>query len=211
MALAAFAFNTIALCSLSALAAGGGSEIKVTLFGQPCLLKGPLESTVLRSIHSISPEQVYPPALLAELDSPSLLGHAQKQLDLIRKSLESLKASKGLPSQFERYRERLRKRLEGQEAFFASWEEAKKQKKPSLLLDSAKKIFDPTRTSELEKLAKKLEPLKDTDLAANGQAIFEAFVAGIEGDPEEDFHRAIDKLNIHYVCSFEEPSENSDD
>src|SRR4051812_11606845 len=36
-------------------------QIKVNLFGQPCILQGPVEDKVLQAIHSLSPEQAYPP------------------------------------------------------------------------------------------------------------------------------------------------------
>lgn len=36
------------------------AEMKVTLFGQPCTLKGPVDEKALRAIHSLSPEQVSP-------------------------------------------------------------------------------------------------------------------------------------------------------
>ena len=40
--------------------AAPSTEIRVSLFGQPCTLQGPVDERTLKLIHSLSPEQLYP-------------------------------------------------------------------------------------------------------------------------------------------------------
>ncbi|OFZ78497.1 MAG: hypothetical protein A2583_05410 [Bdellovibrionales bacterium RIFOXYD1_FULL_53_11] len=74
------------------------NEIKIILFGQPCLMSGPYDVATLNAIHAISPEKIPPPA---SSHQASLL------LDRVGK------ASK-LPAAFDLYRERLVKFLDSQ-------------------------------------------------------------------------------------------------
>src|SRR4051794_38218221 len=77
-------------------------EVRVSLFGQPCTLQGPLDERALRVVHSLSPDQIYPQRENTLTAAPT------------RRALEKLKSLNGAPAGLDRYRERLGKRLEAQ-------------------------------------------------------------------------------------------------
>ena len=41
--------------------------------------------------------------------------------------------------------------------------------------------------------------------------LLEAYSPGIEPDPEEEFHRAIHRINVKYQCTFEENEGDGED
>ncbi|HLD99847.1 MAG TPA: hypothetical protein VJB59_06285 [Bdellovibrionota bacterium] len=171
------------------------SEITVTLFGQPCYLSGPVSTSALKSIHSISPEQIYPSSDALPSSEP------------IRRSLERLKNVSELPSGFERYRERLTRRLQAFLAFSDGLSAAKSAAKSESLLKLARPFLQGKRIKEFETLAGKIDSSKKLDADLAGQ-LFEVFLDIVEPDPEETFHRTIQKLNIHYTCVFSEDGES---
>src|SRR4051812_48584746 len=94
------------------------AETRVTLFGQSCLLTGPVSEANLKAIHAISPAQM----------------PAGQSAESVRKSLEKIKATSEIPSALEPYRDRLTKRFEAQLAYFDGLASAKKLGKVELLL-----------------------------------------------------------------------------
>jgi hypothetical protein len=170
------------------------TEIRVTLFGQPCLLQGPLDEASLKTIHAISPEQLFP--------------NAQQNLttEQIKRAQSRLQASK-LPSFLDRYRERLSRRLEALLGFYGGLEAARKARKAAPLIAGAHKRVPAKRAKEFESLAHKLDGIKDFDsdrAREIADQLFDIYGEGIEADPEEEFHRAIQRANVQYTCSFEE-------
>ena len=163
------------------------AEIKVTLFGQPCVLKGPIDSVALKSIHLISPEQ-----LLAAQDS--VTESKQHSLSVLNRLLKSAP----VPNVLDRYKERLKKRLEAQVDFFDSLDEFKQTGKAETLSALVKRRVLPKSQKEFEAILRKT-PTKD---------LFDPFNEVIEPDPEEDFHRGIQKIKVQYVCAFDEGSIN---
>lgn len=177
-------------------------EIRVTLFGQPCVLQGPLEIETLRAIHELSPEQIYP-TYMAEEASQGTTGIQ------VRKAIQKLKnGSPRIPSMLDRYRERLSKRL-NELLVFVEWMEAyKKDGNVAALIALSKKNL-PARTAQtFEAAAKKLTLPKSKSAKGATQDVraqlFEIYSEGIESDPQEEFHRAIRKMNVNYNCTFEE-------
>ena len=164
-------------------------EITVTLFGQPCQLAGPLDKTTLKEIHAISPEQVYP----AEVSGLNI--------EPVRKSLEKLKAAHGAPPALDRYRERLLRRLELQVAFLEGLAAAKRAKKAEPLLAGIATFTQGKRTKQFNALLKKTNFANFADREA-GTELLDALLEAVEPDPEEDFHKAIQRLSVQYTCVF---------
>jgi hypothetical protein len=176
------------------------NEIRVTLFGQPCLLSGPVDEASLKLIHSVSPEQ---------MPSARTGNYSAEQA---RKALERLRKVAGLPSALDRYRERLTKRLEAELAFDEGYEAALKSHQISAWVAGARKYLNEAKLHSFESLAKKAEALKTLDSDRGRELtdqLFELYAEGIEPDPEEEFHRAIKRMNVQYACSFEESSDES--
>lgn len=188
------------LCILAAsssaepASAAPSAELKVSLFGQPCVLQGPVDAKILKAIHSLSPEQLYPER------GPTLLA------DPTRRALDKLKATP-VPSALDRYRERLTRRLEAQAVLLDSLESFRKTHKPAPVLAIARKYLAGKQLKEFESALKRAEPVKDL-ASERGRdvldVVFDAFSERIEADPEEEFHRAIHRMQVQYTCSFEE-------
>ncbi len=157
-------------------------EIKVTLFGQPCVLAGPADETTLQLVHSISPEQIYPNG------TPTLASTRASELKSVLAKLDK----GGIPAPLDHYRERLSRRLSAQIEFIDAVDAAKKQKKPALI---DKAVSQNCKGSLKKKAALGSEQL---------EALFESYNDCIEAEPEEDFHRAIQRMGIQYSCAFDE-------
>lgn len=201
-----FAFLPLAWVSLATLQAQAANtpgpakttRLPVKLFEQPCVLQGPLDEATLKAIHQISPNQLGPPQ------------SADASIDKAKKSLERLKAAKGFPSSFDKYRDRQAKRLEAQITFLKALQEGKASKKAAPVLAAGKVLLKPKALAAFETLAKKMEtPEAATDAGMRGllEQLFEQFNEAVEADPEEDFHRALRKLNVEYDCAFEDSGE----
>ncbi|MGK5089895.1 hypothetical protein WDW86_20280 [Bdellovibrionota bacterium FG-2] len=169
------------------------AEIRVTLFEQPCLLRGPVAETILKNVHAISPEQMYPSAILTQ--------NPGETSESLRKALDKLKKTTPTPTQLDRYRDRLTKRFSSQLAFFEGLQAFKQTGQPDALLEKGKRILPEKKFKNFEAQVKKK--------AASGKAgiksfepVLDLFNESIEADPEEEFHRAIRNLDIHYVCNF---------
>jgi hypothetical protein len=179
------------------------TQIHVTLLGQPCLLQGPLDESTLKTIHAIGPAQLYPS--LSTSDPSSSKSEAKK-------AFEKIKTTSNLPSLLDRYREKLLKRLEAQIAFFDNLGAVIKTHHSTALQKIGKKYIrhDFNQFQELlkkiDKPSKKSEPFRELL-----DQIFDSYNDRIEPDPEEEFHRAIKRLNIQYMCSFDENEEGSGD
>lgn len=185
---------------ISSAFAGAGHSIRVTLFGQPCMLEGPVETSVLKTVHAISPEQVYPTFEPGEKSTT------------VKSALEKLRTAKEVPNGLELYREQLGKRLENQAIFLSSLEESQRQKKPELLLTGVKPFFSDGRYKVFEGTAKKL----DGNLSAGQrkevlEQLFTSFSDILPSDPEDEFHKAIHRMKIQYVCSFEDSGSGKGD
>lgn len=162
------------------------TQVHVKLLGKPCLLQGPFDEPTLNSIHSIGPDQIYP-----SFASPD----SQEARQTTRQAIDKVKTvNNQLPSVFDRYREKLAKRLEAQLAFL----DALKLGKSEGLIKAARKYLEKNAEKRFETLLKKKTSAKETQ-----DQLFEIYNDGIEPDPEEEFHRALKKLNVQYTCSFE--------
>lgn len=195
-------FSTLLLASIffaSGASAGESTHsIRVTLFGQPCLLEGPTSEAVLKTIHSISPEQVYPTF------EPG--GKSAK----VKAALEKLRAGKDVPNGLDLYREQLTKRLEAQTAFLKALEESQQQKKAEPLLMGTKVFFSEAKYKSFETAAKRLESgLNASQRKEVLEQLFNSFGETLPSDPEEEFHKAIHRMKVQYICSFE-PSDSGE-
>ncbi|MEK6578745.1 MAG: hypothetical protein AABZ55_05915 [Bdellovibrionota bacterium] len=173
------------------------SQLDVTLFGQPCLLQGPLDKSKLQAIHSISPEQALP-AYENRLSSEST-----------RVALLKVKKIAGLPAAVDLYKEKLVRRLEGQVAFLEALDSSRSAKNLTPIISIIEKLLSPDKRKEVEAKIKKLDPsrLFSNDLI---EPIFQAFSDAIEPDPEDLFHRGIKKIGVQYICSFEAEGETDE-
>jgi hypothetical protein len=111
----------------------------------------------------------------------------------------------GVPAGLDRYKERLGKRLEAQLVVLEAIEGFRKSRSTAALTEAGKKYLTGKRQKEFDAAVSKAvkEPPGDKSREAQ-DAVFDIFSDGIEADPEEEFHRAIHRLNIQYTCSFEE-------
>ena len=175
------------------------TEIRVNLLGQSCLLEGPFDESTLKFVHSIGPAQIYPN--VSSSDSTAALKQTSR-------ALETLRGSSRLPSLLDRYKEKLGKRLEAQVAFFESLNGVRNPKETALLLIKlGKNSLKGKDLRAFETLTKKLyNPTggRNSHFSEMSDQLFELYSESIERDPEEEFHRAIKKLDIHYICSFED-------
>mgnify|MGYP001596819918 CR=1 FL=1 len=172
-------------------------EIKVTLFGQPCIMEGPFLATTLREIHAISPEQV----------------PAKQNLATLKNTIVHVKQTKGVPSQLDAYRARLLRRLEAQFTFLEQYVVLKRTGNANAFLEAVTPHLSsgaaPFKTKFAE-MAAKAPPKKwkKTDL----EELTNIFELGIEPYPEEAFHQSIDRLKVRYNCSFDEaPTGNEEE
>jgi len=169
-------------------------QIKVILFGQPCALEGPVDEALLKSIHAISPEQLYPTFEPGETS------------DTAKKALDKLHATKDLPSAFDTYRERMGKRLEAEFAFLNRIVAAYRDDRADLLLADTKKFIPEEKQKSFETVAMKLESktIPHAQKKQVVQELFDSYGDALPAAPEEEFHRAIHQLKVQYVCAFEE-------
>ncbi len=177
------------------------AEVRVTLFDQPCILRGAVNEAVLKIIHTISPEQIYPTTILAQ--SPS------EAADGLRKSLDKLKKTPSTPTQLDRYRDRLTRRFTAQLSFFEGLLTLKQTGQPDALLEKGKRILPEKKFKDFETQVKKKAAAGKAG-PENFEPILDLFNEAIEADPEDEFHRAIRILDIHYVCNFGD-SEDSEE
>jgi len=195
-----FAYSALHSITLSAKNSPQ-TGIHITLLGQPCLLQGPLDEATLRAIHAIGPAQIYPEISTEDFKSSK---------EQIRKALKKLHAGTTIPSLLDRYRDKLKKRLEAQVAFFEDFEVAQKKNDPQLLMKSLKRYLKSSDLQQFEKILKKLGAAPKSSSPNSSQnretidQAYDFYNDSIEPDPEEEFHRAIKKLDVQYTCSFEE-------
>lgn len=181
-----------AVTARAAMAANGGAshQIHVSLFGQPCLLQGPVDEAMLKLIHSLSPEQLYPDPDAAATAAPT------------RKAVEKLRAVTGAPAALDRYRDRLAKRLEAQLALLDALDAFRKDHRAEAVAAVGKAHLNSQHLKDFVAALRKAEGGKPADSALD--AVVDAYNDGIEADPEEEFHRAIQRIGVQYACSFEE-------
>ncbi|CAM6054746.1 unnamed protein product [Sphagnum tenellum] len=166
------------------------TEIRVTLLGQPCTLEGPFDAEMLKAIHGIGPAQIYP--TLSANNIPDSLEQSKKALDKIR-------ANNSFHSLLDRYREKLRKRLEAQVNFLTALQKAKSTNETNPLLKMVSLYLGPKELKSFAALLKKSPHFPPDTI----EALLEQFNDAIEPDPETEFHRAIKKLGIQYLCVFD--------
>lgn len=178
------------------------TRINVTLLGQTCLLQGPVEEGTLKAIHALGPAQLYPNLVLSEPKS------AKNQIKHALSKLQSGSAPQ-LPSQMalllKPYREKLINRLEAQLAFLEAAELVNKSHDPQPLQNLEAKFFKKPDTRSFEAALKKLKgPIKGPNHYQEiMDQIFDTYNDEIEPDPENAFHKAIEKVEIQYRCQSE--------
>ena len=186
----------LAVIGLTAASKAGATRISVTLFGQPCMLEGPLTQDALKAIHAVSPEEICSPFSV------------ERTAEETRGAIEKLKAASGLPPSLDRYREKLTRRLKAELAFIDALPEAKKSKSATRLVDSTKEYVLASKRKEMETLSKSYATAtpeaKRKELVSQ---LYDFYSEAIDANPEDEFHRAIRTMNVQYTCSFEESDE----
>ncbi len=166
------------------------AEIKVTLFGQPCALSGPFSEKNLKLIHSISPEQIPWP----------------KKSEQIPPQLQLLKQS-DIPAPLLIYTGRMEKRLLAWQGYLDL-----EKTKPAIQIEYGEKLKSLVPPLSQSSFSKNFQELLAKNTASK-EKVSELFQASIEPDPQEEFHRVLNKINVRYVCAFEdsEQSEQNDE
>jgi hypothetical protein len=169
-------------------------ETRVTLFSQPCMLRGPFDESVLKGVHAISPERIPPP----------------ESRDQTEEALKLVEAQTSTPKILEKYRDALTLKLKAELAFFKGVAEAKRDGKIEPLLASTKAVQDSAQYLRFESEAKKLFAKKklaafEKDGLEELHGLFSETSVPL---PEEEFHRAIQKAGIQYACTME-PEDDS--
>lgn len=190
-------------------------EIKVKLFGQLCLLKGPFPESTLKIIDTVSPAQVI--AIPENLSLEEGLTESS-----LRDALARLQNAENLPSELGVYQDKLTSRLKALLKFFEGLKPESKSQKPktreAILLESVEKAIQYTPPGPLHNkfkaLAKELPNTRarvkaNSSLKGIEAQLLEIYLKLITPEPEEEFHRALRVLNVHYVCSFDETSPGS--
>jgi hypothetical protein len=195
----AIAVATLVLSCASApawAAKAGTTRIPVTLFGQPCMLEGPLTQDTLKAVHAVSPEEICSPFSV------------ERTPEETKGAIEKLKAATGLPSALDRYREKLTRRLKAELSFLDALPESKKSKSPAQLIEATREYVPVAKRKEFENLAKSFATVADAAKRkeVTGQ-IYDFYNEAIDANPEDEFHRAIRTMNVQYICSFEESDE----
>lgn len=174
-------------------------EVRVILFGQPCLLSGAYPKKVLEKIHSISPEKM-PPAM-----------DLKSTLESLKKLQDSQKGSKEIPDHLADYAAMLKKYYTAMEVYFKAL--------PSLLKDSStdefvKQIQSVVPKTSIPKLKTKAEQvLMEARLNKNKASLSESSSVEdlldlfMESAPKREeilFHQAIRIMGVSYLCAFGE-------
>lgn len=176
-------------------------QIHVILLGQPCTLKGPFDESTLKLIHSIGP---------AQINSNLSLSVPTKELENTKKTLDQLRSAKNLPSQLDRYKEKLTKRLDAEIKFLDAVEAFKKSHSTIELAKLGKSLLTDKKLNKYSETIKKLDASnKASQTQELLDQLFELYSEEIEPDPESEYHYGIKKLNIQYHCSFEESEDNN--
>lgn len=173
------------------------SEIKVSLFGQPCQLTGPVSEAILNSIHAISPEKISTP----------------ETADQARRDLAALRAIGGLPTEFDRYRDLLTKRLESYQIFHEAIATARRAGKPDSLFSAVKPLLEARKFKTFQAAVRKAVPKTGTAAWTPGamEQVRDEFERLSPPDPQEEFQRGIRRLKVFYNCTFEEGEHAEDD
>ena len=171
------------------------ARVSVNLFGQPCMLHGPLDPKTLSALHSLSPEQLVPPF------------GASRTIDQTKRALDKLEKATGLPPGLERYRDKQSQQLKAQLAFLGGIEVARKANQAAPLIAAARPLIRPSRVKELEALAAKIP--KGAPGAPSAAQLTDQLCeffnnATDSNDAEEEFHRAIRRLKVQYDCNYDE-------
>jgi hypothetical protein len=185
--LAAVCLLLLLSTSMSFAAKSKKAELQVSLFGQPCVLSGPVSPATLKALHAISPEQTPPPSTGAQA----------------RQVLEQLKkGGTTVPAFLERYREKLRRWFQAQAAFHDSLAEARKSGKADALATGTREHLLPRQAESFSAKVKAeaLPPSSWTESTVD--QLKAAYDVSIDPMPEEEFHRVIEKAGIRYQCDF---------
>lgn len=187
----------ITLALIPTWAAGAANtQLQVKLFGQPCTLQGPTTDDVLRAIHAVSPEQVIP-----ILESEDL---RESGIAKVQKSLGQLREQKSVPSQLDRYREQLIRRLEAYRSYIEGVLAARANRSPEVLVKTVRKHLKGA-TKAAKRFEAEVKRMPPGPLSAEAALkLLDLYGDAIEPDPEEEFHRSIRRMNVRYVCTFDE-------
>lgn len=165
-------------------------EINVTLFAHSCSLTGPYSKETLTSIHSVSPAQI--PEVDNQIKAKS--------------ALTKLRSVKNLPTELDLYIERADRRLQALSDYYEAMSVVKNNRNFAPIVEAAKKWVNPSKKTEVLELIRKSEKSKvAAELSGNREKFSELFLAGIEPDPEDDFHRTIGRIGVKYQCTLDEP------
>lgn len=192
--------RTMSICVIFASIEGDvaiaatNQSISVSLFGQTCQLSGPFESRILKTIHSISPEQMPRPQSLTEA--------TQQQ--------RKMRNLAGLPAAFQKYTQKTEKQLTVIQEIFGAYEEAKANRRADRLLEFGKSRLTPRALAELQSWSKKLEG-KGPLPSLSADSLYLWFESAIGPTVEEEFHATLRKLKVDYQCSFEDSDSEASD
>ena len=168
-------------------------EIPVQLFGQNCLLQGPFGKETLKAIHAISPEQNPVPS----------------QLSALSKLRDKITNQKNLPPGVEVYSEKLKAHLDAKITFLKGKETFQKNKlRAPWLKDLEAHLLPQKRSFFLKQTEQPL--LQDLSRIEALTQLETVYMQSVASTPDEDFHRAIQRLNTWYNCSMEEAGEGTE-
>ncbi|MGE0616279.1 MAG: hypothetical protein AB7P04_11625 [Bacteriovoracia bacterium] len=182
----------IALLFPSLPFAADGPSVAVTLFGQPCTLKGPtgsagpsaIDKKSLEAIHAISPAEM--PPIQSQQQAKTLLDRLQK--------------ATALPPELKNYTDQFKSHVNAYITYFDAIAAAKKEKSAKVFLDQVQPVLRARGAARLKKLAQGFG--KDITYGFL-EEMNDAFSEATTPRPEAEFHRTIKRLGIHYSCSFE--------
>ena len=161
------------------------SEVRVQLFGHPCLLSGSPSENTLKANHSVSSE------LLPDINN-------QKTILELKEKLTSIK---DWPQPLTLYRDSVIRHLDAQLAFWTGLELARKESS----IEPLKKSVDPfLGEGGKNSFQPAIEPLKTKLRSAEAvRKAFESYKKLLTEPWSENFHRGIRAARIQYNCDFD--------
>lgn len=220
-ALFVLALSVWALTARAEAPRGEPHEVRVRLFGNECILRGPYEPATLSQIHSVSPATVIELKGDLPLDEAITEKSARDALARIlgattssNSNSDSNKDTK-LPSELKNYLDLMQRKLRGIVAFFEGLRPNPPKVQIQIFRDAVQPYMSATAGTKLRaEWASRLADFKfsqkrlATTRALKGQELllFQTYLSVMDpaaSEPDDAFHRAIQKLGVQYVCDFD--------
>lgn len=163
-------------------------NLKVTLFGQPCTLTGPVPIATLNTLHQISP------ANCKALDPQSA-----------KRSLGIVESTKEIPNELRNYHGLLAQHLKARVAFYSALEVAQKKRSAQQFITRVRSLLRSPNLGKLQRLVEATWTPEKSEVAESD--LLDYYDQITTSYPESEYHAGIRRMNVRYQCSFDESTE----